>query len=250
MPERDGYTAGTPSWVDVSTPDLDAAKEFYAALFGWTYTPGEEKYGYYVNALVRDRIVAGLGPAQPDAPPMWGSYLHTEDAEGAVARARSAGGTIVVEPMTVGSFGTMAIALDPAGALIGFWQPDEHHGAGLVNEHGTLVWNELRTTAVDAAKSFYGSIFDYDYSEVRGAPEYPVFELAGQQVASAEPVHREEERPHWLVYFGTSDVDATVAAARELGGAVVEEITETAYGRMAVLADPWGAVFAVLHLGE
>ncbi|MGW0522613.1 VOC family protein [Crossiella sp. NPDC003009] len=250
MPQQHEYTTGVPSWVDVSTPDTDGARRFYTGLFGWAYEVGEERFAHYTNALLDGHVIAGLGPAQPDAPPMWGTYLHTEDLAGTVERVRAAGGTVVVEPMPIGDFGSMALAADPTGALIGFWQPDKHRGAGLVNEPGALVWNELRTTDVATAKSFYANVFDYTFSEVRGAPEYPVFQLGERQVASAEPVHREEERPHWLVYFGTSDVDATAARATELGGSVVEQPSDTAYGRMAVLADPWGAEFAVLHLPD
>lgn len=252
MPDRDSHTTGAPSWVDVSTPDLAAGKEFYTELFGWEYSGGGEQFGGYSNALLRDRLVAGISPVQPGdgTPPHWGTYLHTEDIAATVARVREAGGTVVAEPFPVGDFGAMAVAIDPTGAAIRFWQPATHPGAQVHAETGAVVWNELRTTDVAAAKSFYGKVFGYDFSEVAGAPEFPVFELGGEQVASAEPVHAETEAPHWLVYFGTSDVDDTVARTLKLGGRLVEEQVDTAYGRMAVLADPWGAVFAVLQVGE
>jgi hypothetical protein len=56
--------------------------------------------------------------------------------------------------------------------------------------------------------------------------------------------------PHWLVYFAVSDCDATVDKAKELGGAVFVPPTDIPPGRFAVLADPQGAMLAVMKLAE
>ena len=56
--------------------------------------------------------------------------------------------------------------------------------------------------------------------------------------------------PHWLNYFAVEDCDATATKARELGGNVMHGPFDTPHGRVAVVADPYGAVFsAILSAG-
>jgi uncharacterized protein len=82
MPERTGYEPGTPSWVDLSTTDLDGALRFYGDLFGWDFEDMGEDAGHYHQARLRGKRVAGVGPTQPGAPPMttWTTYLAGSDA--------------------------------------------------------------------------------------------------------------------------------------------------------------------------
>src|SRR3954454_9606930 len=68
------YPAGTPSWVDLSSPDLDGAARFYGELFGWEASAGEgpvEQTGGYRMFTSAGADLAGLGPAQPGQPPAW-----------------------------------------------------------------------------------------------------------------------------------------------------------------------------------
>lgn len=250
MPEQYAYTDGTPSWVDVSTPDIEAAKKFYGGLFGWEFTGGDAEFMGYTNAELHGRKVAGIGPHQPDigGQPAWGTYLHTTNVDAIMEKARSANGVVVVEPMTVGSFGRMALALDPTGALVGFWEPNEHRGAELVNESGALFWNALLTTDLEASKAFYAQLFDYQYRPIdNNVPDQPVFELAGHPVASAEIT---TGSAFWLPYFGVPNADTAVSKVQELGGTVRSTPKDQLYGREAVCADPWGAVFAVFEPGS
>ncbi len=58
MPERTSYEPGTPCWIDLATPDQDAAAEFYGALFGWKVEEdenAEETGGYRVGDARRAR---------------------------------------------------------------------------------------------------------------------------------------------------------------------------------------------------
>jgi predicted enzyme related to lactoylglutathione lyase len=124
MSERTSYEPETPSWVDLSTPDLDGAKRFYGELFGWEAEdagPVEETGGYGMFRL-RGKLVAGVGPLMdPNQPPVWSTYVSTDDADAAVARARDAGGQVHVEPMDVMDAGRMAFVGHPAGGCVGLW---------------------------------------------------------------------------------------------------------------------------------
>ena len=158
MPERTSYEPGTPSWVDLSTPDVDAAK-FYGELFGWTAEdagPPEETGGYGMFMLDGGNV-AGVGPMQgEDEPPMWSTYVATDDADG--APPPDAGASVIVEPMDVMDAGRMAFVRAPGRGCIGLWQPSRHTGAELVNEPVALTWNELLTRDVTAPRRSCGPV--------------------------------------------------------------------------------------------
>lgn len=255
MPEVSEYAPGTPSWVDLASPDPDASARFYGGLFGWEAVetgPVEESGGY--RMLKRDgRTVAGLGPTQAEGQPaMWTTYVSTDDAESVAAKVRDAGGQVVMEPFDVLGVGRMAVFVDPGGAYFSVWQPQTHHGADVVNEPGALSWNELATRDIDAAKAFYGAVFGWEgETNAYGETSYTEWKLGGRSVGGMIAMNEQwpaEVPPHWMVYFAVEDADAAVARAEELGGRVAVPPTDTPAGRFAVLNDPHGAVFSVIAL--
>ena len=104
MSARTSYEPGTPSWVDLATPDPAGAKRFYGELFGWEAEdarPPEETGGYAMFRL-RGKNVAGVSPVMGEGqPPVWSTYVSTDDADAVVARAKDAGGQAIVAPMDV-----------------------------------------------------------------------------------------------------------------------------------------------------
>src|SRR4051794_38236280 len=131
MADIDRHEPGTPSWIDLGSPDQEASKRFYGGLFGWeAMSPGPpEETGGYEMFTMRGRLVAGLGPQQSPGPPYWTTYVSTDDADKTVAAAREAGATVFMEPMDVMEAGRMAVFADPVGAVISVWQPNQHPGA-------------------------------------------------------------------------------------------------------------------------
>lgn len=256
MPERDGYAPGTPSWADIGT-DVEAAKAFYGELFGWdTEDAGPpEETGGYGFFLKNGKTVAGYGPQQNPGPPFWATYVTVADADETAAKVKEKGGQVVMDPMDVMTAGRMAVFQDPSGAFFSIWAPTEHIGAQLVNEPGSLCWNELNTRELDGAKAFYGAIFGWECvtQEMGPAMSYTEIKLGGNTVAGMmDMTGRVPDMvpAHWLVYFAVDDTDATVAQAQELGGAVMVPPTDIPPGRFAVIADDKGATFAVLKLNE
>ena len=253
MPERTQYPPGTPSWIDIGT-DVEGAKQFYGSLFGWDTQdagPPEETGGY--GFFLKDgKMVAGYGPQQNPGPPFWTTYVSVTDAEETAKKVEQAGGTVVMAPMEVMGAGTMAVFQDPQGAFISAWQPAQHQGAQLVNEPGSLCWNELNTRDVEGSKAFYIAAFGWDAETHEGGPmPYTEFKIEGQSIAGCMPMPPmipAQVPPHWLVYFAVDDADATVARVSELGGAVRMGPMDTPPGRIAVVADPQGATFAVIKL--
>jgi uncharacterized protein len=257
MPEISEYAPGTPSWVDLASPDSDASARFYGGLFGWTATdpgPVEETGGY--RMLQRDgRDVAGLGPTQaPDQPAMWTTYVSTDDAEAVAAKVQEAGGRVVMEPLDVLGSGRMAVFADAGGAVISVWQPQTHSGAAVVNEPGSLCWNELATRDIDEAKRFYAAVFGWTgETNALADTSYTEWKLEGRTVGGM--IQMNDEWPadvpaHWMVYFAVDDIDAATAKVEELGGRISVPPTDTPAGRFAVVNDPHGAVFSIIKLAE
>jgi predicted enzyme related to lactoylglutathione lyase len=254
MPERTSYEPGTPSWVDLSTPDVDASASFYGALFGWEAEaagPPEETGGYHLFKLEGHRV-AGVGPLmQEGQPAVWSTYVSTDDADAAVARAQGAGAAVMVEPMDVLDAGRFAFVAHPAGGVIGLWQPGRTIGAELVNEPGSLNWNELHTRDVDGAKAFYATLFGWTADDQPfGDTTYTTLNLGENTIAGMMEMRPDvpaDVPAFWLVYFAVADCDATVAKAEELGATVMSPAMDIeGVGRFALLADPHGITFAVL----
>jgi predicted enzyme related to lactoylglutathione lyase len=248
--ERDSYEHGVPSWVDLGTPDPEAAAMFYGDLLGWDVEQGPPEAGGYAMATLRGRLVAGLGPAQNPGPPYWSVYVNVDDVDAIAPLVEANGGKAIVPAMDVMTAGRMAIFADPSGAVFGVWQAGDHKGAQLVEEAGAFCWIELMTTDVESARRFYGAVFGWgtEDSDMGGAT-YTVFQAHGRSIAGmmAKGEHVPPEvPPSWGVYFAVEDTDAAVGLVRERGGQVHVEPTDIEPGRFAIVADPQGASFGII----
>jgi len=227
--ERDRYAPGTPSWVDLGSPDIDASAAFYSALFGWEVPEAPEGFGGYRIALLNGKAVA------------WTTYFDTADAAASAALVKDNGGTVMMEPMDVMDQGRMVIAMDPEGAAFGLWQAGAHTGAQLVNETGAMGWNELWTRDIDQAKAFYPAVLGFTVDDTT-MPGYTIWQVDGQMVAGGMtmPDSIPAQVPaHWAVYFVVSDVDGAAGRVPELGGMVVTEPFDVAgVGRIAIVHGP------------
>jgi len=258
------YPHGTPSWVDLTTTDVAAASAFYAALFGWEIDDGGGELGGYTMCRLRGRDVAALSPmpAEQQAaglPSTWNTYITVDDTDAAVARVGPAGGRVLSAPVDVMDLGRMAVIAEPSGAVVCLWQAGTHPGCGIVNEPGTLVWNELTTRAVDTAEAFYGAVLGWrfaDSTELDTGGTYHVAQRPGDHAGVAGIMPMVGDRwppglpPQWVVYFAVDDADASAARAAEVGGTVHVPPTDIAVGRFSVIADPTGAVFSVIRMAE
>ena len=273
MPDRNGYLPGVPCWVDTSQPDPEAAAAFYTGLFGWEFEdvmPPGSPVKYFI-ARLRGGDVAAVGSQPEGGPPMavWNTYVWVESADQAASKVQEAGGRVVTDPFDVMDSGRMAVFTDPEGAAFCVWQANEHKGARIVNEHGSLNFNGLNSRDVDGAKSFYASVFGWDTLSLDGGaemwtlPGYGDYlerdnpELRKQMaeggapagfedvVASLNPIADDQpDTPaHWSVTFAVDDADAIAERAAELGGRVAVPPFDAPWVRMTVLTDPQGATF-------
>jgi uncharacterized protein len=269
---EDRYIPGVPCWADTTQPDPDAAATFYGSLFGWELENSmpPDAPGKYFMARLGGGDVAAISSPMGDAqqPATWNTYVWVEDADETAAKARDAGGSVLSEPFDVMDAGRMAVLADPEGAVFCIWQPKEHRGAAVVNEHGSVNFNVLNTRDVDAAGRFYGAVFGWELLDVGGAPMWalPPYGdflerrtpgMRENMAGMGAPARFEEvvaglteipgDQPdtpaHWGVTFAVDDADAIAARATELGGRVDVPPFDAPWVRMAVITDPQGATF-------
>jgi uncharacterized protein len=264
MGHRTSYPPGVFNWVELSTTDLDAAKRFYGALFGWTAedeaVPDQDGGGVHTVLRLDGDEVAGL-QAQPETqreagvPPHWLSCVAVADADATAARAAELGGTVLTT-YAVMTRARMTILADPAGAFFGAWQAGDRFGATRVNDPGCLTNNELSTDDVDRASDFYRGLFGWRIEEVDtgGGPRYWSIRQEGAAGGGLNGGARElapdgsAGAPHWMPYFTVADLDAAVQSATTAGGAVLAPpMAIGPSARIAVLGDPQGAGFALFE---
>lgn len=233
---------GLVVWHDHVSDDPEAAKRFYGELLGWEFAVwegGERPY-----SLIRKEgtdhggfVEGGGGHAH------WAAYVATE-ADAAAERARAAGGTIVVEPTDIPEVGRFAVVADPQGGIAAPFTPayDSPPPAG------AFLWDELVTSDVEAARSFYADVFGWGVTDMDMGEggTYTVFTRGEQQVAGAMQKRGGEGGATWLSYLASEDVDADAERAVSLGATLlIEPSTTEGIGRSCVLRDPTGALFGL-----
>lgn len=215
--------------------------------------------GPYVMALKDGKPVAGIGK-QPDEqkqmgiPSFWASYVSVASVDESAAKAAELGGTVLVPPMDAMDAGRMAFIAAPGGEVFGVWEPKTHIGAGLVNEHGSLGWNELATRDLDGAKVFYTGLFGWNMDtgpNPSGVGEYTVITVGENMNGGALVIGDDwpaDVPANWAVYLYVADIDAATTTAKDLGGQVVMPRMDIPdVGSLVVLQDPTGAVFTAME---
>jgi predicted enzyme related to lactoylglutathione lyase len=263
MPTMTKYVAGTFCWPELGTTDAAAAKKFYAGLFDWSTVdmpiPGGAPYTMIKKD---DRDVGAMYTLNEEQtkhgiPPHWLSYIATDDVDATLEKIKANGGNVLMGPMDVKPDGTnlvgrMAAVTDPEGAAFAIWQAGSHCGATIVNEPGSLAWNELMTRDAAAAKKFYSAVFGWNLQEMEmSMGPYTVVSVGERPNGGimTMPEGAGDAPAHWLAYFAVDDCDARAKKAESLGGKfILQPMDIPDIGRMAVLQDPQGAMFAIMWL--
>ena len=249
MGEVGEYPEGTFCWVDLATTDLSVAKRFYERLHGWQF---EDMGPTYTLCRVDGHAVTGIfaPPELGDVGPQWNNYLAVADADAVARKAAGLGGTIVEQPFDVDGDGRTAVIRDPSGALVALWQAGTHVGAGLVNEPGSLTWNDLVTRDMDAAKAFYPALFGWSAEDAEGG-EYTTWTHGRLLIGGMQRIRpeRAELRPHWLPYFVVSNAEDATAAVTDGGGEILVPPRDVPAGRFAIIRDPAGVSSAIFEMG-
>lgn len=252
------YPPNTFCWVDLSSTDQEASKQFYAGLFGWSFDDVPLGDGqFYTNFTLHGHNVAGCGPMQPEQraqgmPSYWASQIAVENADAVVEKAEAAGGVIFAPAFDVFDAGRMAVIQDPTGGIFGIWQPINHIGANLVNIPDTWVWNELMTRDTETAARFYAEVFGWtSHSEENPDDDNPYVMFMNGERSAAGMMRITEQMPdmpaNWSVYFNVENFEAGLEKAKALGGEPLTDPIDTGAGRLVPIRDPQGAVFNLIQ---
>lgn len=248
------YPEGTPCWADAMFPDVQAAKSFYGELLGWTFDSGSEEFGGYTQARSDGKAVAAVFPRMQgmDDPAAWNLYFASPDAAATATKIRDNGGTLAVEPMRVGEFGTMATAQEPSGAYFSVWQPDVHEGFEKTGEAGAYCWAELTTRDPAATDAFLPSVFPFDVKRMDvDDVDYSVFRVDGRPVLGRLTMNEDfppDAPPFVNVHFAVDNCDAAIVTVTKLGGQLLFGPMDSPFGRFATVADQQGAAFSIVDL--
>jgi len=110
---------------------------------------------------------------------------------------------------------------------------------------GTFSWAELVTSDAAAAKSFYTSVFGWEYRD-NPIAEGQVYSTALRDGKDVAALFASAQPPHWNCYVTVESADAVAARASELGATVAAEAFDVMeVGRMAVIIDPVGAALCL-----
>lgn len=248
------WPTGTPCWVDCAFEPahrgMHHAQDFYEKLFGWDVRRGAEPSDYLV-CRKDDLPVAGLEHKYGgEAPPFWTTYFATDDVDATCAAVTAAGGKVLTPPFDVPTLGRAAYCADPAGAFFGLWQGTGLFGLGLVNEPGSVAWNDLLTRDLEGSKAFYSNVFGFRYDD-RG-DSYAIAKLAtGDAVCGIHQAGQlqDDAPPSWLVHFAVADCDSSAQIAQELGASIVMTL-DTPVGPEAVLQGKYGEIFTVVEMDD
>lgn len=254
---------GTPTWMDLTCHDLEAARRFYGDLFGWTFEDAGPQTHHYHRASADGRPVAGLmlamdasGTPLPkdEAPSTWTVYLATDDVERTSAAIVDAGGSVAFGPLDVPDAGRMAFVVDAVGAPFGVWQAAPFAGFDTSGGAGTPVWFECMSGDALVAEQFYRDALGWDISVMPGSSESGFWyatngagEAATAGLCDASSFLPTGAPGYWRPYLEVEDTDATISRVAELGGRVLDGPMDSPFGYLATVADPEGASFQVIQ---
>jgi uncharacterized protein len=241
---------GTFVWHEHVSTQPAKAQEFYKQLLGWDYDVVKTGEVDYTVISSGGHGHGGFPPVPEGTPSHWVGNVQVEGADASAEKAKAAGGSVIVDPMDIGEVGRYAVIRDPQGGVLAVFQPA---GDGPMGQ-GVFVWDELATSDVGAAKSFYGEVLGWTTRDMDmgGGFTYTIFKRSDDAedangVGGAMP-QGEAPVTMWMPYVAADDIDATAAKVTELGGTVLREPWDIeGVGRISIIQDPTGAVLGLIR---
>ena len=255
-PASQEHHVGKVIFVELVTPDLTAAKQFYAGLFGWTFRDIQAGGTEYAEASLDGHPVAGLihrdVPAGKHRQPAWLNFIAVSDVDAAKEIALQHGAKVLFEPHSIPNRGREAVFADPQGAIFAVLASSSGDPPDVLAAPGEWIWSSLITSDPDTDAAFYQTIFDYEVFELPADDGAQHLMLASDNYARASantlPANRPNIHPHWLNFVRVEDAVKMTAKLVALGGRVlVEPRVDRDGGKVAVVADPLGAPFGLLE---
>ena len=249
------YHVGKFVWFDLLTNDVPGTKRFYGELFNWEFEGEPSDDSSYAtikkNGTPIGSVIYLKRTDEKVSESRWLSYLSVPDVDRAADRVRDGGGVVLKEPRDFPDRGRIAVVRDAQGAMLALLRANGGDPPDSDLAIGRWMWNELWTTDVDAAITFYKTLagFKHETIDLTMGETYRQLKLADRIRAGVVPLPWKDVKPNWLPYVAVSDISATVAHAKALGGKVLLEPDDMIRDdSVAVIADPSGAALAIQNL--
>lgn len=249
------YHVGKFVWFDLLTNDVSGTKRFYGELFNWEFEADPSDDADYAtikkNGTPIGSVIYLKRLDEKVSESRWLSYLSVPDVDRAAELIRHGQGVILKEPMDLPDRGRIAVVRDPQGAILALIRAKDGDPPDVDLEVGKWMWNELWTTDVDAAITFYKTLVGLkpETIDISMGDTYHQLKQAESIRAGVVLIPWEDVNPNWLPYVAVSDLSATIANAKALGGKVlIEPDDTTSDDSVAVIADPSGAALAIQNL--
>jgi len=256
-PASQEHHVGKAIFVELITPDINSAKQFYSALFGWTYTDTNAGDTTYSQASLDGRAVAGIIqhtlPAGENKQPAWLSFFSVSDVDVAKKTALAHGAKVLRDVHDHPARGREAVFADPQGAVFAALASSSGDPADMLAEPGEWIWSSLITRDVDAGATFYQTLFDYEVFDLPSDDSKATHVLLAtdnyaRASANTLPTDKPNVHPHSVNFVRVEDAAKTAEKVVSLGGTVlVEPHPDRHGGSVAVVADPQGAPFGLLE---
>ncbi len=253
-PASGEHHAGKLVFAELVTPDLVAAERFYESLFGWSFQNVSTEAGFFGQASLNGQTVAGIlqRPLRPGRRPSWVSFIATADMEKAEALAVQNGAKLLLRSQSLAHLGQAAVLTDPQGAVFAMLASDSGDPPDVLADPGDWIWSSLVTADPQTAAAFYGRVFGDAVFDLPDASDARHLILASDGYARASvnpfPAGWTSPRSRWVSYVRVDDAAAAVARVTALGGHVVLPPHPDRHGgRIALVADPGGALFGLLE---
>jgi predicted enzyme related to lactoylglutathione lyase len=246
------HLVGKFVWYDLFTNDLQSASRFYEGLFGWSFSDTASKERV-IKTISRDGVPIA-NAIHIDSKKgnvnecLWLSYMSVEDVDRALTVSKKNNGTIYLQPKNLPNRGRVAIVRDPEGAIFGIVTTSDGDPPDQSFVRNHWMGSELWSKNPEAAIEFYHLLAGYEQRlvDMGAGQKYRLLVKKGQTRGGVVKIPWDDVKPNWLPYIAVEDVMAIVARVKKLGGRVLlapdKAIRE---GRVAIIADPSGAVFAV-----
>lgn len=248
------YAPGTFCWAELATTDVEAAKQFYTTMFGWSVFEAPMPDGVYTMFLSGGNYAAAAYPSPAGVPTHWATYFSVASADETAAKVEALGGKVLMPPFDVPSAGRMTVIQDPQGATFAIWQAGNHIGATHGGPLGMFTWPELATPDPAGSVAFYSGLFGWKTKPESGFDTAPYVEWINGEahIGGLMPMRGEMWQgvpPHWMLYVTVADCDADAAKVASLGGRVRVPPTDIPnVGRFSVVSDPQGATFSLIQM--